>query len=252
MTTTAYRHFGEDITRARDLKIHADTQIEPLRSDLYRASWMLAVGAMDAYFCDAFADILAKVLLAKSHQSNIKLNDKIKSISLPISTLLSTQSQRSNWKWRVAARDLVEKDNVLSIKKIKELFNHIMDEGNKILSQDMVEDWLLNKGAKQRLLGISPTNYRRLNQTDKNKKKKAMVDKVGERFSHIIQRRHDCIHTCDRPRNSLQTIGAIDVDKAIEDIEFLVSNLDPHINKNLRRHLLSIGCSRTTVRRVNA
>lgn len=252
MTTTAYRHFGEDLTRARNLKVHADTQVESLRSDLYRSSWMLAVGAMDAYFCDAFADILAKVLLAKSHQSNIKLNDKIKSIPLPISTLLSTQSQRSNWKWRVAARDLVEKDNVLSIKKIKDLFNHIMDDGNKILSQDMAEDWLLNKGARQRLLGISSTNYRRLNQIDKNKRKKAMVEKVGERFAHIIQRRHDCIHTCDRPRNSLQAISAIDVEKAIEDIEFLVSNLDPHINKNLRRHLLSIGCSRTTVRRVKA
>lgn len=117
MTTTAYRYFREDLIRARNLKVHADAQVEPLKSDLYRSSWMLAVGAMDAYFCDAFADILAKILLAKSHQSNIKLSDKIKSIPLPISTLLSTQSQRSNWKWRVAARDLVEKDNVLSIKK---------------------------------------------------------------------------------------------------------------------------------------
>lgn len=127
-----------------------------------------------------------------------------------------------------------------------------MDESNKILSQDMAENWLLNQGAKQRLLGISSTNYRKLNQADKNKRKKAMVEKIGERFSQIIQRRHDCIHTCDRPRKSLQAIAAVDVEKAIEDIEFLVSNLDPHINKNLRRHLLSIGCSRTTVRRVKA
>ncbi|WP_148296196.1 HEPN domain-containing protein [Methylophilus sp. OH31] len=252
MTTTAYRHFREDLIRARNLKTHADTQIEPLKSDLYRSAWMLAVGALDAYFCDAFADILAKILLAKNYQSNIKLNDKINSISLPVSTLLSTQNQRSNWKWRVAARGLVEKDNVLSIKKIKDLFNHIMDDSNKILNQDMAEDWLLNKGARQRILGITAVNYRRLNQTDKNKRKKAMVEKIGERFTQIIQRRHDCIHTCDRPKNSLQPLAAIDVDKAIEDIEFLVTNLDPHINKNLRRHLLSIGCSRTTVRRVNA
>jgi hypothetical protein len=252
MTTTAYRHFGEDLTRARNLKAHADIQAEPLKSDLYRSAWMLTVGALDAYFCDAFADILAKILLAKSYQSNIRLNDKINSISLPISTLLSTQNQRSNWKWRVAARGLVEKDNVLSIRKIKDLFNHIMDDSNKILSQDMAEDWLLNKGAKQRLSGITAANYRRLNQTDKNKRKKAMVEKISKRFSRIIQRRHDCIHTCDRPKHSLQPITAIDVEKTIEDINFLVSNLDPHINKNLRRHLLGIGCSRTTVRRVKA
>jgi hypothetical protein len=132
MTTTAYRHFTEDILRAKNIKLLADTQSEPLKSDIYRSSWMLAVGALDSYFCDAFADILAKILLAKSYQHTIKLNDKIKSISLPVSTLLSIQGQRSNWKWRLAARDLVEKDNVLSIKKIKDLFNHIMDDSNRL------------------------------------------------------------------------------------------------------------------------
>jgi Holliday junction resolvase RusA-like endonuclease len=251
MTTTAYRRFCDDLTRARNLKAHADLQADPLKGDIYRAAWMMSVGAMDNYFCDAFADLLAKILLAKSYQSNISLNDRIKPLSLPISTLFSIQGQRSNWKWRVAARDLVEKDNVLSLKKIKDLFNHIMDDKNKLLSQDMVETWLLN-GGRQRLLGISPTNYRRLSQADKNKRKKLMVEKITERFAQIIQRRHDCIHTCDRPKNALQPIAPIDVDKAIEDIDFLVLKLNPHIVSNLRRHLISIGCTRTTIRRVKA
>jgi hypothetical protein len=148
---------------------------------------MLTVGTLDAYYCDAFADILATILLAKSNQSNIRLNDKINSLSLPICTLLSTQNQRSNWKWRMAARGLVEKDNVLSIKKIKDLFKHIMDDKNKILSPDMGEYWLLNKGAKQRLTGITAANYRRLKETDKNKRKRLWFKKLARNFIGLFK-----------------------------------------------------------------
>ncbi|TIH06223.1 hypothetical protein D8779_20460 [Pseudomonas leptonychotis] len=213
---------------------------------------MMAVGAMDAYFCDAFADVLAKILNAKNIDPSIKLTDKIKSIKLPINTLLQIHASKSNWKWRNAARDLIEKDNVLSLTKVKDLFNHIMDDTNKILDKAMMEHWLLRRGAKQRLAGITATAYRRLSPADQNTQKKAMLEKLTNRFSSIIQRRHDCIHNCDRPKVTLLSITAIDAQKTIEDIEYLVAELNQHIDSNLRRHLLSIGCSRTLVRRVGA
>lgn len=253
MPTTALNHFNQDIQRARDLRLHADSlAASVLKDDIYRSSWMMAIGAMDAYFCDAFADVLAKILNAKNTDNNIALSNKIKSLKLPVHTLLQIHKSRSNWKWRNPARELIEKDNVLSLKKVKDLFNHVMDDKNKLLTQDMMEDWLLKKGAMHRLMGITPTAYRQLAQGDKDKRKKAMLEKLTSRYNSIIQRRHDCIHNCDRPKLSLLGITSLDVEKAIDDIEFLVHTLDRHIASNLRRHLLSIGCSRTLVRKVNA
>ncbi|MBV7299300.1 HEPN domain-containing protein [Enterovibrio paralichthyis] len=253
MPKTALSHFSQDIQRSRELKSHADSLSDStLKDDIYRASWMMAIGALDAYFCDAFADVLSKILNAKNFDNAIRLNDKIKSLKLPISSLLQAHTTNSNWKWRNAARELIEKDNVLSLVKIKDLFNHIMDDSNKILGKPMMEDWLLNKSAKHRLMGITATDYRKLSNPDKEKKKKAMVEKLSSRYAVLIQRRHDCIHNCDRPKVSLTKISSSEVSKVIEDVEFLVHLLDSHIDKNLRRHLLSIGCSKTLVRRVNA
>ncbi|MBG6246741.1 hypothetical protein CS369_22195 [Candidatus Symbiopectobacterium sp. 'North America'] len=82
-------------------------------------------------------------------------------MKLPINSIIDAQNTISNWKWRNAARDLIERDNVLSIDKIKELFNHIMNSNNKILSQAMMEDWLLTKSAKYRLMGISSTEFKK-------------------------------------------------------------------------------------------
>lgn len=253
MPSTALSHFNQDISRAKDLRVHADSlPISTLKDDIYRASWMIAIGALDAYFCDAFADVLSKILIAKSIDSNVQLSPRIRSLKLPINSIVNAQNTTSNWKWRNAARDLIEKDNVLSIDKIKDLFNHIMDEKNKILTKPMMEDWLINKSAKHRLMGISPTAYKKLSKEDKEKKRKSILEKLTNRYASLIQRRHDCIHNCDRPKVSLTKISSSDVVKVIEDIEFLITTLDSHIDKNLRRHLLSIGCSKTLVRRVKA
>jgi hypothetical protein len=57
MLATAKEHFNEDIGRARALVAHAETLPEGLlRGDVLRGAWMMAVGATDAYFSDAYAD----------------------------------------------------------------------------------------------------------------------------------------------------------------------------------------------------
>jgi len=72
MPTTALAHFGEDVARARAIVAHADplpaaTPAEQmLRSDLLRNAWMFSVGALDAYFCDAYTDIVAATIISKS------------------------------------------------------------------------------------------------------------------------------------------------------------------------------------------
>ncbi len=53
----------------------ATPEQQMLRSDILRSSWMFAVGALDAYFCDAYTDIVAATIIAKSRQPNVTLPD---------------------------------------------------------------------------------------------------------------------------------------------------------------------------------
>ena len=72
MPATALQHFQEDIARAKALVAHADTLPRThaaellLRSDCLRSAWMFAVGALDAYFCDAYTDVVAATASSKS------------------------------------------------------------------------------------------------------------------------------------------------------------------------------------------
>jgi hypothetical protein len=88
--STALQHFEEDIARARAILAHADPlpHTNPaeqlLRSDLLRSAWMFAVGAMDAYFCDAYTDIVASTASSKTRQPAITLPDWAYDIKIPI------------------------------------------------------------------------------------------------------------------------------------------------------------------------
>ena len=70
MPRTALGHFREDIARARAIVTHArplptGTQAEQmLRGDLLRSARMFAVGALDAYFCDAYTDLVAATIIS--------------------------------------------------------------------------------------------------------------------------------------------------------------------------------------------
>jgi hypothetical protein len=129
MPVTALQHFHEDIARARAIVAHADSLPRSaedalrVRPDLLRSAWILAVGALDAYFCDAYVRT-------------------------------------------------------------------------------------------------------------------------------IFQRRHDCVHNCDRPRVSPQPLDkGGTVLKVIQDIEFLVNRCDEHVNVEFREFLIGVSCSAATIAR---
>jgi len=66
---------------------------------------------------------------------------------------------------------------------------------------------------------------------------------MEERFGAIFQRRHDCIHNCDRPRVAPQPLAKVDtVIKVIEDTHFLVNRCNKHINAEFRQFLRDAGC----------
>jgi hypothetical protein len=96
MPITAFQHFQEDIARTRAIVAHADPlpQATPaaqlLRSDLLRSAWMFTVGALDAYFCDAYTDIVAASIIGRfpprlysANEDAFKLRSRVRTSETP-------------------------------------------------------------------------------------------------------------------------------------------------------------------------
>jgi hypothetical protein len=257
MPVTALYHFRDDITRARCILNHADAlpQGNPaeqmLRSDLLRSAWMFAVGAMDAYFCDAYTDLVAATIISKGRYPAAILPDFFHEIRFPVRAILEPYANNENWRWRMAARKMMERENVLRLQTIQTLFNKFFRNGHSFF-QDKLGDWIVHPDAKKRLFGITRAAFGSL--TQDSQRRHAIQDawrQMKERYQAIFQRRHDCIHNCDRPKVSPQPLQlAGTVLKVIQDAEFLVYRCDEHIHAEFREFLLGIGCPAAVITQV--
>jgi len=253
MPATALQHFKEDIARAEALRAHANTlptgtvSEQLLRADILRSSWMFAIGALDAYFCDAYTDLVAAAASSKCRQNSIDLPEWFYDIKFPIRAILE-EYENPNWRWRMAARKMMERENVLSLGTVQTLFNKFLREDQRFFKAPVLDLWICHADAKVRLFGIRGIAYQALGGKDKEQAKKQAREKLEERFKDLFQRRHDCIHNCDRPKTSPQTLAkAGTVLKVIEDVEFLVNRCDEHINTEFRQFLVDIGCNAATI-----
>jgi hypothetical protein len=253
IASTAKLHFDQDLDRAQALITHADGQaIGLLREDIARASWMMGVGAADAYFCDAYADFIARTLQAKQLQPAINLTPRLANLKIPVAALIRSTASES-WRWRMAARELIEKESVLDLATVKGLFNHFFRRDFKLFSPDSFDSWLLHRDGKQRLFGISKTNYRQLLGGALHTAREQAKEQFEERFEYIFQRRHDCIHNCDRVRMAVN-VGHIRrdgyVQKVLEDIEFLVTRCHEAFRAEFPEFLTIQGFNAVTRNRV--
>ncbi len=247
MLTTAKVHYDEDIERARSLLRHADGRsVGSLQGDILRSSIMMAVGACDAYFCDAYADMVSRALRAKELEATVEIPDRLANLRVPAIAVI--RQATGGWRWRMAARELIENETVLSLSKIRELFNQFFPESKKFLNKRRMGSWILHRDSKMRWFGISSTDYRAL-ALDKTKKSKAR-EKAAERFEQcfavVFQRRHDCIHNCDRPKMAIQSVSKPIARKIIEDVDFLVSQMDDAFNREFPKYLARLGFSAET------
>lgn len=205
---------------------------------------MACVGASDAYFCDAYADLIARTLRAKDIEPNIALPSRLGNLQVPVTAVIR---EAGGWRWRMAARELIERENVLSLGQIKGLFNHFFRPSTKIMNPSTIEPWILHVHSKQRLWGISKANYRALpDDAAKARARDKAVNNFKERLAAIFQRRHDCIHNCDRPRVALQAISKTSVTKVIDDIEFLVDRCHEAFQAEFSEYLSGCGFSAVT------
>lgn len=264
----AIDHFNEDIARAKAIVDHAEplptgTDDEKrLRDDLLRSAWMFGVGALDAYFCDLYTDLLASVLMCKERQPNITLPNVILNTEVPLDAVYADYQHRQNWRWRMMARRRMERENVLSVETIKGLLNHFLRPGEKLFG-DVIDRWIAKQGATRRLFGRPRADYQTQMATataeqDAEKRKKqqkglrdAGAGALKNRLKKVIQRRHDCIHNCDRPKSSLTPVrSAASVRLVLRDIEFLVRNTEDHVNAEFREFLTGLGCTAQTINQV--
>ena len=246
---TPLNHFNQDISRARELsEFSGSTSQQTLRDDILRSAWMMAVGACDAYFCDAYADLLSRTLRAKDQEAKVDIPDRLKGLKVPVVAII--RESNNGWRWRMAARELIEKDNVLSLDKISTLFNLFFRESHKLLTYDTFDQWILHTNSKSRLFGITRSNFRHRTPTDKAASRKAALHQFRDRFADIFQRRHDCIHNCDRPKVAIQSIDKSKTDKVIDDIEFLVHRCNEAFLGEFEEYLSELGFSGVTRNRV--
>ena len=256
MPSTALRHFQQDIGRAEGIVTLADSLLnttaaeQVLRSDVLRSGWMFAVGALDAYFCDANTDVVAATIIAKSRHPTLALPEFFHDIRFPVRAILEPYVNNVNWRWRMAARRMMERENVLSLPAVQTLFNKFFRPGQKFF-RDLLASWIVHADADRRLFSITATRFTSL---PSNLRGQAITDALAgleDRFRVIFQRRHDCIHNCDRPRIKPQPLPTADhVRRVIEDVAFLVRRCDEHINQEISQFLLGIGCPAAIVGQV--
>lgn len=178
----------------------------------------------------------------------VVLPNRLNDLKLPVTAVLS--QSRGGWRWRMAARELIEDENVLSLQKIRQLFNHFFRINQKLLNKDSLEAWILHRDARSRLFGITAAQYRAIPNPQKTHAREKAMEHLQEHFNGIFQRRHDCIHNCDRPKVALQSVGDVTVEKKLYDIEFLVTRCQEAFLLEFPEYLRICGFGAVTRNRV--
>jgi hypothetical protein len=217
---------------------------------------MMGVGALDAYFSDAYAALLACTLIALRRQSNhrttgdpIELPNSIADTPLPASIHFKKYQTRDNWRWRMAARGLIEKQNYLDVNLICGVLNRFLRPNKKVF-KGAIGDWICHPEANQTLFVVGRVAYLKCDASARKAHRDNSTEKMRRRLDHIITRRHDCIHNCDRPRVALQSVSGGTVRLVLRDIEFFVHRCDEHLDTEFPLFLWELGFSKTTLAHV--
>ena len=143
--------------------------------------------------------------------------------------LLSLSSHSSeNWALRMAARNLMEKESVLSVEGVKDLFNPVLPDGSKLWPAVM--DPLMQKGWK-RFTGKTKAEYVGMASSEREKLWTGATEKVKARIQQTIQLRHDWVHNCGRPKSKIKALGPQQARARIREVRAVVDAVDCHLGK---------------------
>jgi hypothetical protein len=128
---------------------------------------MFAVGALDAYFCDAYTDVVAATIIAKSRQATVALPDFFYDIRFPVRAILEPYDNNENWRWRMAARKMMERETILSLATVQTLFNKFFQEGEKFFGDPLLDWWIRRPDSRKRLFGATRFAYNAMTAADR-------------------------------------------------------------------------------------
>ncbi len=185
---------------------------------------------------------------AKEFEPGVEIPDRLSSLRVPVTAVI--RESQGGWRWRMAARELIEKENVLSLEKVRKLFGQFYLKKKKPISLSTLDPWIQHSDAKVRLFGISAREFGSLAPAQKPTAKESALEKFRDRYGKIFQRRHDCIHNCDRPKLAPQAITMGQVQQATEDVCFLVDRMHESLGAEFPKYLTRIGFSSATRSRV--
>jgi len=198
---------------------------DALATDLGRTAVAFGVGALDAYRCDAFVDSLARCLRScrlNSHAPPTGYGE----LELPIGPLMTDYAARNDWGLRMAAGALMERDNLLQFGRLKDLPNSSLPPGPK-LWQDLVDDFVALD--RRRRAGFRRAEYAALTGGARADGRKRVSAAALSRMGEIVQRRHDVVHDCDRPKTAKQPLTPAQAGKVLTDVRDFATILDDHL-----------------------
>jgi hypothetical protein len=113
----------------------------------------------------------------------------------------------------------------------------------------VIVDWVEAASSKKRLFAVTPTEFGGLTAHQRVGQRQHFIDAMRERFEGVIfQRRHDCIHNCDRPRTAPQRLaGAGTVRNVLRDVTFFAEHFDAHLENYFPAFLQGLGFSAATI-----
>lgn len=233
MPATARNHFDDDISRAQAILGEAD-RVPASRSavakDMRRASVALTVGAMDAYLCDAYIDCLTRCLRAFREGKCSKLPGDYAKELLPAGPLLAQHyTKRSNWGLRMAARARMERENLLQVGRVKEIFNPVLPPNHK-LWVDVIDQY--TSLGRKRLTKHRAVEIAAMTPANRTEARKQAAAALLKRMLVIVQRRHDIVHNVDRPKSALQGLTAGQAKAMVRDINDFITILDKHLDQH--------------------
>ena len=233
MPTTAKNHFDEDIGRAFALQTRAQAiqgggDATQLPEDIRGAAVALAVGAMDAYFCDKFVDCLTKALQSYSEGTwNGPFPSAFRQQLLPAGEVLdASRTHRPKWGIRMAAKAVMERDNMYSLSRLDDVFNGILPIGQKL--------WLgilpqLAALGRRRFTRFTAADLAALHGQPLHNAQKALISSVKARIGLTVQFRHDWIHNCARPKGAIANYTNGEARAAMNEIKSLVDIFEAHV-----------------------
>jgi hypothetical protein len=234
MATTHRRHFDEDIARAEAILATARSRKGDARlpSDLRLSAVSMAVGAMDAYLCDAYVDCLTAVLRAyvTGQWKDDHLPSHYAKQQLPAGEVLdSSRRVRPLWSLRMAARSVMERGNMLTMSRVPEQFNGVLPDSHKLWVG--LIDRLIGFGYK-RLTGVTGPEVNKLSGKPLEQAKKRAIKTFFNRISDTIQIRHDWAHNCGRPKTAIKTFSHAQARDRIREIRLFVTAFDDHLQQH--------------------